>query len=359
MPTRAGKKARYAAKGRKSTQRIKRRTKRSTSRRRGGRKTTYRSKRRAYGPKIVSNLPVAKYNVQTYTTTCADQFNVSPPSGTAGSADAVGKRCIYGYVGGSYNGFNPLLGLEHLTSMATMIQAESNAGTSSSLPEVRVHMFNGWQTSELVNMTTSDVWVTAYKCMVRRDIPNNANTNYVNMYNLIGAGFYARGVVAGGSFSNNYGLTYAELTPYDSHRFCSSVKILSQKKTLMPPGNVKKYSVAFKRPQVVNFNHYFTTTAANQTPGSGTRDVARRTGEMFYLFKFEGVPCNSATTPNQLSYTLPKIDMITKTHYNFTQVNCAGPLANPDSAQNYTTIANTDISIVNDDSGLKVKEEFA
>lgn len=280
-------------------------------------------------------------------------------TGTVGSTDTFGKQCIYGAIGlGLISGavFQPLMSIEHIGQIANLIQTEqvNNSGTTS--PECRVHLMNCWSSSDLVNMTTSDIKITAYRCMIRRDVPYNSASNLYNVLNILGNGFFQRGVGTN-PYNTNEGLRMAELTPYDSHKFCSSVKIMGQRSRVLRPGDTATYKCSNKY-TCISWNHYYTQTSAGQVPTGGQRDVARRKGEQFWLYKFEGVPANSATNTQQMTYTLPKIDMITKLHYNYVQVNPAPPIATR-NVLGYVGVANTDISIINDDSGLKTKQETA
>lgn len=348
----------------KYTKRITTNRRKNVRRTRKGRRGTKRGGRRgnpSYAPKVSSNLPIAKYNVQTYSVQLADQFVMPPGTGTVGSTDSFGKQCIYGAVGmgllqGTNPQFQPLMSIEHIGYIASLIQGEQTNNSGLQSPEVRVHLMNCWSSSDLVNMTTSDIKITAYRCMFRKDVPYNSASNYFNIYNMLGNGFFRR-AIGTNPYGTNEGLRMAELTPYDSHLFCSWVKIMGQRSRVLRPGDTATYKCSNKY-TCINWNHYYTETAANQNPVQGQRDVARRKGEQFWLYKFEGVPANSATNTGQMTYTLPKIDMITKFHYNYAQVNPAPPIATR-TVLGYVGVANTDISIINDDSGLKTKQETA
>jgi len=306
--------------------------------------------------KVVRQPAIPAYNIQTMAFDCADYVQVVSSLGTVGSVDTVGKLCAYGYAGITAAGgiLQGLGSLEHLVPiMNQLISGQTGTGISN-----KMNMIKSWQVYEIMNQTTSNVKLTAYKCMFRRDVPQNGASNYTNVLNILGSGFYQRGITTGGAYGGNQGLIRDELTPFDSDKFTGVVNVLSKTTTVMDPGSARNFKLNHG-PEIINFQHYYTQTATPQLPSAGSRDVARRRGEMFYLFKITGLPADSFTNPTQLTFSLPKIDMITKTHYEFCQVNPAAPNITLTTPIGYTTVLNTDVGIINNDSGLKVKQEFA
>lgn len=325
-------------------------------------KLKYRGKRRSRAipklpyrglrPKVMSNLPVAKYNVQTWRIDVADTFTVPQSASAVGGSDSGGKRCCYALAGATGGGANsqPLMSLEHLGQIVEILYAQQP--TTSASTETRCHIMDCTATTEFVNMSTSDAKVTQYLCSFRRDIPLNSNSNFTNIFNILGEGFAQRSnPLAGNYFGNALGMVQADLTPYDSHRFTSCVKIITGKQFIMRPGDTRVAKIK-KGFECITWNRYYTQSAPNQSPTAGNRDVARRKGEMFYLWKIEGTPCNGAANKAQLSYTTPKLDFITKYHYNFAMVNNSSANMYFGNAVNFTVLANNDQSIVNDDQGL-------
>lgn len=339
------------ARPRKYTKRAK-----ATVRARPKRRYTGRKRVKRGLVKVVKQPSIPQYNIQTMAFDSNDYIQVLGSLGTVGSADTVGKLCAYGYSGISSAG-GILQGLCSLEHLVPIVQQLASGQTGNGI-ENKCTIIDSWQTYELINQTTGQCKLTAYKCIFRRDVPQNGASNYTSLLNILGTGFYQRGIQTGGAYSLNQGLIRAELTPFDSHKFCSVVKVLAKTTSIMDPGACKNFKLT-KGQETINFNHYYTETAIPQVASSASRDVARRRGEMFYLFKIEGMPADSFTNPTQMSFTLPKLNFITKTHYNFTQINSAAPNITLTTPIGYTTILNSDVGIINDDSGLKTKMEVA
>lgn len=295
----------------------KRQSRRRLVRRRPAKKS--RKQRRRKTPK--NGIKWEQQAIQSLIYDYADDFQPYVP---LGGLPSDGKRCVYGWprcdtinATNLGSGLRGLMGISHITDMATQIQQQqvdrSYAGPNVSSIEQKFVVKDCYQTSTLINTSNASCIITAYKCMWMRDVNTFAAPSQA-----LGDGFVQRGLTAGGPGTQNYGITDASLSPFDSHKFCSYVKILSTNKSEIECGGTKMYTVKRSKPKTVNTAHYYTQVNLN----SGIIDFSsplfvRLKGEQFYLFKVEGMPSNDSSTKTNNYWTSPKIDMITKTHYNF------------------------------------------
>lgn len=330
-------------------------TKKRLSRRRVITTRRYRKKRR-----ISSKIPVSRTNVQTIIFDNNDELSVPTITGTVGASDTVGKVCAYGLTGltsdpGQHN--KGLLGLFHIQRIAqALINLEPAPGATVN-NETKINILRAYQTTEFVNNTNSICHLTAWKVMCRNDIATNGSNNYVNLLNLIGQGFYQRGLMLTDPgqntstipFSTNQGCFDCELSLYDSHKFCSEFKILSQTKKSLDPGTSCSFTIKVGS-RVINWNHYATAATATTTPSTASLDYCHRRGEMFYVYKLEGIPSND--NAGNLSYTSPVVQFITKTHYDFCAINPQYPLITKVTPQGYKTAGT--LQIMNDDTASAV-----
>ena len=289
----------------------------------------------------------------------------------SGVAAALGKRCKYGYVGCSqpdYGGVASLLSIPHLSVIAEYIRNNSSNGGAAgggyagvNTLETKFLIRNCYQTTELTNTSNGHAILYIWKCMYRRDIAYNGSatnsTNYKSPLWLLGDGFYQRSFGAVGGFNNN-GVTDCDLSPYDSHKFCSEIKIIKQTRHVMESGEHMTISIKRQRPIMINMNHYFTPTAATGSYVNLQPDYSHRRGEMFYLIRIEGQPANDSSNINSIYYTSPKVNMITKTHYNFHELTPNLPILINGGAVGYTA-PTTGESLMQDEAGVKVQETNA
>lgn len=344
------------------------RGKKTIRRNRGKRSYRRRTNRKSRSGPSRSPIAWKPTNTATYTYDYADQWAV-----TAGG-NVNGKQCKYGHVGQfSSTAFPFLLNIGHLAQIADDLQRASvnsfNGNTPPIALETKFFIKNCFQTHEIVNMSNGHTTLYAYKCVFRQDISYSFNgtagaNGYQSPINLLGDGFYQRGVTGLGRGRNNIGCTDCDLSPFDSHKFCSMVKILKTSKHDLDAGQIIKFSITKRRPVYINMDHYYTPNASNQTTfASLTPDYTHRKGEMFYLFRIEGQPSNgngTGTLSTSIFYTSPKVNMITKTHYNATWLNpTLNRIVNND-ANNYLAPVNVgDEVIMNDENGVKVQETNA
>ncbi len=177
----------------------------------------------------------------------------------------------------------------------------------------------------LTNTNLGHCYITAYKCMARRDIP--LNEGYQDPRVVLGDGYYQRSIdtVRG---SNNLGVTLDSLSIFDSHKFCSMFKVLRVKRVSLDGGMSKSFYIR-RGCHLVNMQHYFTSFArsgAGSTWINSTSDYSHRKGELFYLFAITGQVMDDSTTITNLGASRPKIDMITRVHYNYVNDDLNLPL---------------------------------
>nr|UBJ25943.1 capsid protein [Giant panda circovirus 5] len=321
-------------------------------------KFTNRKKRYVKRKGFSKSIPAARTNFQTLITDHNDVATVvaSPAAlSTAGSVDTTGKQCKWFFVGSSSDaGLHQgmLLGLADTVQLATLLVQQQSPTSTIYANETKISIIDCYQTSELVNASNGIANLTSYKVMCRRDVAFNGANNYSNLYNLIGQGFFQRGFGSTG-YGANEGLTDAELSLYDSHKFCSEFKIVQSKKTALDPGTSCKFSVS-ARSKIINYNHYTTESAHTTLPSAAGLDYCHREGEMFWIHKLEGIPAADTNTPvADATYTLPRIRMITKTHYNFCQINPGAPLITKIAAHGYQSTAGGNVVMEQDESGAQ------
>nr|UBJ25941.1 capsid protein [Giant panda circovirus 3] len=243
-----------------------------------------------------------------------------------------GKQCAY-LVNGQAAA-RPLGGLRDIQDMATLITEleadNTNATANLRSFETKFVIKNSCQESTIINTSNASILCTTYMCRVRVDI--GTNQNYQDVIQAMGDGFFQRGYTAGGSGSANQGCTDASLSPFDSHKWCSYFSVMKTMKYELEAGATKILKVQTKKPYTVNTAHFFQNNSF-QYPPSFNPTLTHRRGEMFAFTKFEGIPADSSTGQ---WYTTPKIDMITKTHYNFAMLAPNPPLITRVAATGYT-----------------------
>lgn len=290
---------------------------------------------------------VSTTNIQTAVFDNNDEFAVPVDPGIVGAVDSLGKACCYGVVGVSSSTIghvHGLLGIFHMQNIALLLDQNTGAGeTTQHVTEQKINIIDGYQTSDIVNNSNGPAILTAYKVRCRIDVPQNGTTNYINIFNIMGEGFYQRGIInntagVNAPFSSNQGMYDAELSPFDSHRFCSQFQIIKQVKSTLDPGMKKTFTVRTGR-KIINYNHYGSTQSTGANALTQAQDVAHRKGEMFWFYKLEGLPApatESMSGASKLTYTTPVCQMITKSHYNFCAINTQFPLITKVPAQGYT-----------------------
>lgn len=333
------------------------------------RRTT--SKRR---PKRKSLTKTTYGNIKTYLVENADVANVPPPA-TGTGADFVGQTCAYfatgcsayntPYIAGNCLALN---GMAAVVNMADIIRkAEQDSGSAGPSGETRFMIKNSSQTYQLVNQANSVATVTAYFCLCQRDVQQISSTDSArDPRTILGDGFYQRGeqtaaVALPAPGTNNPQLFDALLSPFDSHRFCSFFKIYKTQTIKMDPGMNQSF-ILKSNSKFINYDHY-TQFSSLQINGGGTTEAStlqysHRKGEQFILFKVMGQP--SDYNNNQATYTTPKIDMITKTHYNFCAINRQQPIIYRDFAVGFSQKATgTTANVMVDESGVAAADTKA
>lgn len=323
-------------------------------------KRLFRTSRAKRTKRSAASSLVVRTNLQTLVYDNNDQILVlNTTTGTQGSVDTKGKQCVYGWVGCTSEGTAHqvgLLGLKHIRQMADiLVRAQSLSLPSSFTNETKISIIDCYQTSELVNASNSIANIQSYLVRCRRDVAAVAASGYINLYNLIGQGFYQRNFGTS-AFNLNEGLTDSELTLYDSHKFCSEFHIVKTRSTKLDPGATSKFTVRQSN-KVVNWNHYSTQSAQTTTPIGTVLDYCHREGEMFWIHRAEGTPASDGS--GNTTYSHPNIRMITKSHYNFVQVNPTPPVITKIAAQGYKQLGSLNTQVINDDTGAPNIEQYA
>lgn len=312
--------------------------------RRGSRNTRRRSKKS-------SNIKVTKGNLRTLYQQVIDRVQVPSASGTAGTADFTGKRCTYYFPGVNQSKAYTLSCMTHIINMARTIQLDEQAmlGTTGSITpqpinETKYLVKDSHQIYDIVNCSNASAVLTFYKCMFQKEVLNGEGQTDLKL--MLGDGFYQRNGLGTRGLSNA-SLYDPDLSPFESHKFCSYVKILDVSTQILNPGQMTTRRI-HTGSYYVNMSHYTTTTSATQTFTEATLDYAHHKGEMCYLIKVEGQPANDAGAAN-LTYTAPAIDVDSRCTYTYQSVNRQAPAIYQMPAVGYSTPAT--VQIMEDETG--------
>lgn len=298
-----------------------------------------------------------KGNIQSFIIEYADTQQVPVRPTTAGS-DLVGQQCVYMFSGCGNStgpGNNGSLGsLTNIQSMGAVIESQESPalGNQFTYCETKFQIIDGYSKMQLVNQSNSQATVHMFYCETRRDIPNV--NNYRDPRYILGDGFIQRGFGSGNSniTAGNYD---NELTPFDSHKFCGFFKIYKQERVIMDAGqNIIR--VLRMRNKYIDTS-YYDTPNVNGTSISGQNPMfIRRKGERWILFKISGQPADGGDA--NVTYTSPKIDMITSNHYNFMSINRQQPIITKATPGGFTGGTST-VTIMQDEAGVAVGQTSA
>lgn len=291
-------------------------------------------------------------NKQNYVVSICDiaQVNSPPVAGSANSPqqDLFGPLSFYFTTGTTFNGGNAttadahsLLGIVDITAISDIIRRDEAAtavasgvtGQQNFLGETKFYVEDCYQNYQLTSQSNSVITLYMYYCEFRRDCVN-AQSQY-NVTNLLYQGWTQRGLVIDSSLVSGSpsGDAPGDITPFDSHKFCSYVNIYKTEKVLMDPGTQVNKTIRASS-KFINFDHYYTFTQLGPSLAneSRSRDYSHRAGEKFILFRMLGQPTVRQTTSNGVAigtneggYTCPKIAMITKTHYTYQSISRQQP----------------------------------
>lgn len=344
-----------------------RNTRRAAPKNRRRRVTIKRTRRRIPKKKRKTNTKTTLGNVKTYLVENAD-ICVVPTASVGGGSDYIGQRCAYFAPGCSTSSTITapgnclaLNGIQAIVNMADIIRkAEQDSGSPGVTGETKYIIKNSSQVYQLVNQSNSIATITAYYCVAQRDVmaDSASSSPQRDPVFILSDGFYQRGETTGTGLApivgkQNPQLNDTLLSPFDSHRFCSFFKIFKTETYQMDPGMNKSHILKSSN-KFINYDHY--TQFQNNAYQGGTETYAvqytHRKGEQFIMFKVTGQP--SDFNNEQLTFTSPKIDMITKTHYNFQSISRQQPIIYRDFAVGFQQKATTTTvpTIMVDESGV-------
>nr|UBJ26116.1 capsid protein [Red panda circovirus 5] len=270
---------------------------------------------------------------------------------SAGSA-IQGKRCQYIYNGVSTATAQPLGCIAHIGDMTQEITQISDANDVSDSFETKFIIKNSKQVTTVINTSNASVLCQSYFCRVRYDI--GTGQNYQDLCQLLGDGFFQRGLDTQ-SGSANSGVSDASLSPFDSHKFCSYFNIFKVQKYELEAGATKMLTVQTNKSYTVNTAHLF-TGSSRTFPPTFSPCILHKKGEMFVFTKFEGIPADSQSGQ---WYTTPKLDTITKTHYNYVMLSPNPPTLLRKPATGYTAPGANALTIMQEESGNNVPQTNA
>lgn len=165
---------------------------------------------------------------------------------------------------------------------------------------------------QLMNMSTGQANLTAYKCVARRDLPNTTAFGSGPVITLQN-GWIENGVAV--PANGNYAMT-----PFQSPSFCSAYKIVKVKTYVFEPG--QQITLGFKTGRhPVSMQNYYTVPDQTKTWLTATQDFSVAKGSTFYLWKFSGQLQDFTATSIGPGYTEPKIFCTTTYQYEVKQAS--------------------------------------
>lgn len=187
-------------------------------------------------------------------------------------------------------------------------------------PSVEFYVSNYKAETKFVNQSNAQAIVWVFTAELRRDL----GTNQDNLYILMSQGLFehtndldAAGYNVGSDPNNNNYMRDSSITPFDSGKFCSYIKIIKSQRLVLNAGDIRS-TFHYKRAQTkVKPAMYLDLQNQTQTWNLATAKYAAKKGAVFQFFKICGQPANGPTAGGvQVNQTMPKIDF---THiYSFT-----------------------------------------
>lgn len=176
----------------------------------------------------------------------------------------------------------------------------------------------------LTNDSNRSVSIKAYRCRVRRDLPNVApfNTTTDSVLTILGRGFADNGIDNTQRGANNGGLLRTDLTPYDSSLFTQTFKIVGTRSLTLGAGRNARFGIYVKRPTTIRPNRYLQMSATTSTYDNSVFIINWVRGEEFWLFKFmqNAIANNNADTTNIASSTI-RVNMLTTVNVDYKYLN--------------------------------------
>lgn len=132
---------------------------------------------------------------------------------------------------------------------------------------------------KLTNLTNIKIQLTLYYCMVRHDVQNISSKGnpLVEFYD----GLANKGdIMLGSRGSNQFN---EQVTPFDSPDFTHLYKIYRVKKFLLSAGRIIKFSTCNKRSRIFRLSDYYSRISTSSTLASSTLTVSLCRGSKFIM----------------------------------------------------------------------------
>lgn len=347
-------------------------TARATAPKNRSRKRVARRPRRRIKRRTIRNK-VKVGNVKTYLAETADVGQVGTTTVGTGS-DAFGQKCTWFTAGSStpstgiVSGTTQSLGgIPHIVAMADIIRnSEVDSGSIGKSGETKFNINSSSIFYQLINQANSVATIKAYYLTCTRDCINSLNA--FDVRTILGDGFYQRAEITNSTITPvpvsgilNSQLNDPLLTVFDSHRFCQFFKCTKVQTMQLDPGQnkiIKLHSGAYS----INYSHYTffnSLTFYNGNPELSVLQYCHRKGETLVLFQVMGSPADFNN--NNLTFTSPKIDLITKFHYNFASYDREQPIIYRSDAIGFSqaATAGTTASVMVDETGAVAQDTKA
>lgn len=202
--------------------------------------------------------------------------------------------------------------------------------TDSSESTIKYTLVNSKQTTTFTNQTLSKCYLDCYICFPRQDVPNTVYessgstttaADYLTPLQLFNNGYAvsssSRSSMPIAPITASFVTADYAATPFQSPDFCAWFKVARKKTYAIEGGESKQLILSMRKPHVING-----ATLCTPTLGDGSNNIQLNTtmlrGKAMFLICFlRGQPTNDSTTTTNVGMTAPKLDVVTRTVYNY------------------------------------------
>lgn len=216
--------------------------------------------------------------------------------------------------GCSYGFLPPLFHGTDLWNIAYLMTGGTGGNLTANATTLRYYINEVTQTTNMTNQCLGNASVTMYYCLARNNIPNITNIN--TPIKILQKGFDAQtgGSPTGSAYASRYGVT-----PFESSLFCKYFKIYKVKKIMLAPGESYNVKVSSKRNKRIDVSSFMNDDSALSIGGVCVNYLRNLT--KFILLKVEGQATNDSTTKTDVGTSSPKLDIVTRYHYDYSFIS--------------------------------------
>lgn len=284
------------------------------------RKRRFRSRRTSQRQKAVRLLTaVQPINTVSYQTA---QTNITNTYSTA-----VGLQCSYilcntqDRSGAASTSFPCLLAPNDLLRIANLITS------SPSLPNIKFFIHSARMMHTLINQTSATSYVSAYYCMIRRDLPISNS-----LLTILTDGFNGNGLTAAG------GQAAADVTPFQSSLFCSIAKIYKVQHHKFEPGEERSYMISSNKRRQIDTSRFTASTSGAETFLTVPIIYDALRGNRFILFRIRGQIADDSAAHGTVGAIEAKYNIATRVQYKYQWINDVTRTLNTLPATGFGTI---------------------